>query len=146
MSWRSDDIFAHCMYSRNHCFVIMPKSAEDKLRTRLRNQRELIQTIDSAARKGGAGDAGGRALFAICAEIWKRRSVVVCVLSGERPWYDSITNAVRTAEKRPACQHGTVSQYRRTSSDGWTKTRTKVRSVLMSSLKSSIMLLSKPRK
>jgi hypothetical protein len=38
----------------------------------------------------------------------RRRSTVVAVLSGFRAWYDSMTNAVRTAEKRPAYVQSTV--------------------------------------
>ena len=60
-----DDMAVHSMYSRNHCFVIMPNSAEARLRTRLRNHKLLIQTAGGVTENDGAGEAGGRELFAI---------------------------------------------------------------------------------
>ena len=45
----------HFMYSFNHCFPSIPNRAAAKLRMRLRNQSELIQTDDARGSKGADG-------------------------------------------------------------------------------------------
>lgn len=63
----SQDVVVHSMYSRSHCLVIIPNSAEVRLRIKLRIQSELIQTAEVGAWKLGR-DAAGRDEFAVCAE------------------------------------------------------------------------------
>ena len=98
------DVVDHCMYSRSHCFAIIPKSAEARLRTRLTNHRQLIHN-DAEVGENGSTFAGGegRELFDNSAKICTTASAVVWELSGWRVANDKTMNAERTAEKRPAC-------------------------------------------
>jgi hypothetical protein len=67
-----------------------------------------MRISEDAGWKEGRDAAAGVFASASCCEMRRRRLTVVAVLSGFRAWYDSMTNAVRTAEKSPACVQSTV--------------------------------------
>ena len=49
------DMVVHFKYSFSHCFPSIPNREAAKLRMRLRNQSELIQTDYARGSKGGDG-------------------------------------------------------------------------------------------
>lgn len=98
------------VYSRSHCFVRIPTDAETRLRTRLENHSMLMRTERESTEKPVlcVGDccAAVPVFAASCAEIWPKRFAVLSSGSSCSSLYDSMLNAVTTAEKRPACGRG----------------------------------------
>ena len=97
--------------SWNHCLTRIPSDAVIRATTRLRNQRMLTRTAYRGLWKDGEVKSGIvelmkfplRVRLAICIEsctrIWFVRSSGCCC----KVLYDSIMNAVTTAENKPAC-------------------------------------------
>ena len=130
----------HRTYCRNHCLAIIPHSAAARLSISARNQKVLTDTEEVAGSKGAMGwkSLGGRLEFDICFKICPSSWFVVFELSCWSHLYASIRNAVRTAENNPA--------YTFHLSDMPTPRMgllTNVRNVLISSLKSLTMPLSR---
>ena len=122
----------HARYSRSHCLTNMPNDAVARLKTRLANQSELTRiavsggdhtgmVLESAALgpEGGAKVAlkyPGPTRYPLVFAAISRNSPIASALSallesgGWRLWYDSMRNAVRTAENKPACEIRIVKQ------------------------------------
>ena len=100
-------------YSRSHCLTSRPSDAESRLHTRLENHNVFKRTANPLALNGATtcGTAGAVELtkFALTVKLlsWMDicERIAVWVSSGCccSHLYDSILNAVKTAEKRPAC-------------------------------------------
>lgn len=94
----------HRMYSLIQPLRRNPKRAETRLRTKLRNQIELIRTAGESRPGGCQIDVKGGSVEGLFIWIVMRSKIwaEVCVKSSCRDRYDSMTNAVNTAENNPA--------------------------------------------
>ena len=100
-------------YSRSHCLTRRPSDADSKLHTKLENQKTFIRTANPLGLKGvGGADVVGlveliRLAFKVklfsWEDIWARRAVFASSGCCWSNLYDSMLNAVSTAENRPAC-------------------------------------------
>lgn len=97
----SQEVVVHSMYSRSHCFAIIPKRADVRLNMRLRNHNELIQRAEPGTWKSGR-EAAGWEEFAVCADIWRRMLTEAFPLSCCSIIRETRAKAESTAEKRPA--------------------------------------------
>ena len=100
-------------YSLSHCLTSILNDAVMRLRIKLANHK----TFTCFAERGGAGSSqeevtvqarvagsSSRVADEFCWRImiWARRVFVISPESGCRPLYDSIKNALVTAENKPA--------------------------------------------
>ena len=77
------------MYSRTHCLIVMPMSAENSAHTRLENQRALMRMLDDAGWNAGLLELLGRVpaslvAFAPSASCWD-----ICCSSWTESWESS---------------------------------------------------------
>ena len=106
-------MYSPARYSLSQCLISIPNDAVMRLRIRLADHR----TFTRFAERGGAGSSqdevtvqarvagsSSRVADEFCWRImiWARRVFVISPESGCNPLYDSIKNALVTAENRPA--------------------------------------------
>ena len=104
------------LYSFSHCLTMMATEADERLQTRLENQRAFSHTTHRSAGNGGDDIAllfdQGEAVeltkggliekLESCPDMCWRASSTGSGPAGVRSAYDCTLKAVRTAEKRPA--------------------------------------------
>ena len=75
------------MYSRTHCLMVMPMSAEKRAHTRLENQRALMRILDGVGWYAGLLELLGRVPAPVVAFAIKRDPVAPIRMAGRRSYW-----------------------------------------------------------